>query len=217
MNRQNIKPSALLYLVVLVFAAQLAGCVSGGSTPSRPVEKFMFFYQPPVASSEKTSSYAVAVERFSGAQILRTGAMVYIPEPYRIDSYQFHRWQMPPGEMVSEFILRDLRNSGLFKAVFGPGDPAPVKLRVFGRVEECQESDVDGKVHAVLSFQATVIDDGNRGEGRQILFQKFYRHAEPMNSKTPVSMAEAMSRAMKILSGQIVRDVSEISKAEVKK
>ena len=203
----NILIKSLNSIVLLLCLIPVTGCISGGSTSSRQIETLIFFYQPPDDSGEKQLPFSIAIDRFSGAQILRTGAMIYIPAPYKIDEYLYHRWRMPPGEMVSEFLRRDFRSSGRFQAVFGPGELAPVTHRLAGRVEECQELDHNGIPSAVLSLQATLFEEGGRGKDRRIVFQKIYRRVEPMAKQSPDAMAESLSRAMKVLSGQIEKDI----------
>lgn len=199
--------------LMLGCALSLGACVSGGSTPSRPVDSFIFFYQPPApTASDKSLPYSIAIERFSAPQILRSGAMLYLPERYKVDEYVFSRWRMPPAEMVSEFLRRDFIRSGRFQAVFGTGDNASVTFRVLGRVEECYESDMNGIPSAVLAFQATVFDESDRVGGKRIVFQKNYRHVEPMSNQSPSAMAESMSRAMGLLSLRLEKDIAEIRK-----
>ncbi len=206
-----LKKNITFFMLMLTAMLTLSGCMGGASSPSRSIETFMLFYPPhPLVSSAKAGE-SIAVERFSGAQLLRTGAMIYQPEPYKVDEYVYHRWRMPPGEMVSEFLRRDLSSSGLFKAVFGSGNAEFARYRIVGRVED------DGKPNAVLSFQVTVFDEGKiRGRQSIIVFQKQYRRTEQMQKQSPVSMVEAISIAMQTLSVQVVKDIAEISETECK-
>lgn len=55
---------------------------------------------------------------FSVAQSFNSTAMVYKPQQNRLDSYPYSRWRVNPGDMVSDFLLRDIRKSLLFKGVF---------------------------------------------------------------------------------------------------
>jgi hypothetical protein len=45
-----------------------------------------------------------------------------------------------------------------------------------------------------------------------VVFQKNYQATEPMPEKTPAGLAQATSRAMEQLSGQIIADVYQAAK-----
>ena len=53
----------------------------------------------------------------------------------------------------------------------------------------------------------TLLDLRAQAAPEQVLFQRTYRESQPCAKKNPDSVAEAMSRVMRALSGRIIADI----------
>jgi hypothetical protein len=60
------------------------------------------------------------------------------------------------------------------------------------------------------------MDEDEPDTTKRILFQKSYGSKKACKHKNPKSLAEAMSRAMKEISGEIIRDIHSCLKAAKK-
>ncbi|MFZ5448044.1 MAG: ABC-type transport auxiliary lipoprotein family protein [Thermodesulfobacteriota bacterium] len=119
----------------------LALFLSGCGKPPVMIHKHLLEYSPPEAARRSPIPEALKVELFSVAQAYNSPAMVYRPDTYQSETYRYHRWRVNPGELVTDFLLRDLRHSGLFKAVFGYGSTPKTRFQLEGAVEEFLEVD----------------------------------------------------------------------------
>jgi ABC-type uncharacterized transport system auxiliary subunit len=81
-----------------------------------------------------------------------------------------------------------------------------------GGVGEFYESDEKDGRKAILSVHITLIDTTSGELAKQIIFQKNYRYEEPVTEKTVQGFAQAMSRAVEKLSGQVITDIREAIK-----
>jgi ABC-type transporter Mla MlaB component len=81
------------------------------------------------------------VELLSVAQAFNTNAMVYQPRRFQSQSYNYSRWRANPGYLVTDYLIRDLRESRLFQAVFGPDRGDKYRFKLEGGVAEFQELD----------------------------------------------------------------------------
>ncbi|MBK7552232.1 MAG: membrane integrity-associated transporter subunit PqiC [Syntrophaceae bacterium] len=102
---------SVLLLAVLV----ATGC--GGGKSTYVVKQFLPEYEPPSVTGRPRVDEAIRIEPFSTAQAFAGTAMVYRPSPFELNAYSRERWRVAPGDMVTDFLLRDLRASGAFKAV----------------------------------------------------------------------------------------------------
>jgi ABC-type uncharacterized transport system auxiliary subunit len=152
------------------------------------------------------------VEVFSVAQAFNSNAMVYQPQPFKSENYNYSRWRVNPGHMVTDYLLRDFRSSHLFNAVFGPGDSGKWRFLLEGGVVEFQELDEPDGWKAALALTVTLLDITHQELPQRVVFQKNYRAVEPMPEKTPQGLARAMSQAMEHLSAQIMTDVYEAAR-----
>jgi len=196
----------LLPLPFLLFALLFAGCLDRGK-PSPMIESYSFEYPSPGFGDLAPLDQAVKVERFSVSKAYNTLSMVFRPEPYKLDTYASNRWMVNPGDMVSDFLLRDLRSSGLFRAAFSFRDYEDARFVIQGGVEEFLETDAGDERSAVLTLSVTLIDLSRPAAPNRLIFQKKYSFTEPFAERTPEGLARAMSKGMEKASALIIRDV----------
>ncbi len=199
--KKNAFLSCLLGVLVL-----LAGCLNL-QRPGRYVEQYTLEYAPPEISGLPALEASLSLSRFQEARTFRTSAMLYRPGPFQLDAYQYHRWRVHPADLVGDYLLRDLRQAALFKAVFADGDPQAGDFVLEGAVEEFFETEEQGRRQAVLTVSATLLDATGRSLPERVLFQKRYRLQEPLAENSPRGLAQGMSRAMAKFSAMLIRDV----------
>ena len=188
---------------LLILAFLLAGC----GKPPTLVQKYILEYPSPLVARAPQVPEVLKVELFSVAQVYNSPAMIYQPRPFQSDAYRYHRWRVNPGNLVTDYLLRDLRYSKLFKAVLPYSSIGKSRFLLEGGVEKFQETDEPDGWKASLALNITLLDLNQQELPQRIVFQKNYRDAEPLWDRTPKGLAQGMSRAMERLSAQIITDV----------
>ena len=186
----------------------LAGCFPAAG-PAYKVELYTLDYPPPaVKAAPAPADQVVRIARFTIAQGFNGTGMVYSPEPYKLAVYQYHRWRVNPADMAGDYLARDFRAAGLFKAVFsGPRQPA-ARFEVEGIVDQfLQSKEADGW-KAVLVLEITLLDTSKPSVAERVLFQKRYGAAEPLAEQSPSAFAKGMSGAMQRVSAEIAADTA---------
>jgi ABC-type uncharacterized transport system auxiliary subunit len=206
-GRLTMRPWLLALLAALVVA-----CLSGCGKPPMLVNQYILEYPAPVTGRKAKIPAAVKVEMFAVAQAFNTHAMVYQPRPFQSQSYNYSRWRANPGYLVTDYLIRDLRESGLFKAVFGPDSSGEQRFKLEGGVAEFQEVDAADGWKASLALTVTLLDTTQEVLPQRVVFQKNYRVLEPLPEKTPQGLAQGMSRAMEQLSARIINDTYEAAR-----
>ena len=191
----------------------LAGC----GKPPNLVQKYILDYPSPTLARAPEVGEVIKVELFAVAQVYNSPAMIYQPGPFKSDAYTYHRWRVNPGNMVTDYLVRDLRNSRLFKAVLPYGSSGKSRYLLEGGVEEFQETDEPGGWQASLALNITLLDLSRQELPQRVVFQKNYRTTEPLTEKTPQGLAQGMSRAMERLSGEIMADIYRAAANRAKK
>ena len=192
---------SVLLLAVLV----VAGC--GGGKSTYVVKQYIPEYSPPAVAGLQRVDEAIRVEPFSTAQAFAGTAMVFRPSPFELATYSRERWRVVPGEMVTDFLLRDLRSAGAYKAVLAWEDPGEGRYVLAGTVAEFLEADGDKGPAARLTADVTLLDTTRREIPQRVVFQKTYAVEEAMKEKSARALAEAMSGAMKKFSGSLMADI----------
>jgi ABC-type uncharacterized transport system auxiliary subunit len=196
---------AISVVVVLASLFLLAGCFPGSTAPER-VKLYMLDYASP-AASRKPLDQVIKIDRFSVAQAYNSPAMVYRPEAYKLAVYHYHRWRTGPGDMATDYLVRDFRSSGLFQAVFSYRQPEDARFELEGAVEEFVEAREGDGWKAVLGFAVTLLDRSKPEITSRVVFQKRYRDMEAISDQSPGGFARGMSAAMARLSAEIMGDV----------
>jgi len=200
-------------LVLLFLSMVLITSCSLGAKPSYLVNQYTLEYPSPFLKELISVNELVRVEQFSVAQTFNTSAMIYKEGPNLRNVDPYNRWRTKPGEMVAEYLARDLRNSGLFRAVISYNDSEETRYLLEGQVEEFLDaSEKDGR-KAILSLNVTFLDLKKRDTAEKVIFQRDYKVVEPYTEKTPAALAQGMSRAMGKISGQIILDLQNALKS----
>jgi len=206
-NRRWLNVGLSFLLTVLI-----SGC-SLGAKPSYIVNQYTLEYPSPVPKELTSIGELVKVEQFAVAQTFNTPAMIYKEGPNLRNVDPYNRWRTKPGEMATEYLTRDLRNSGLFRAVISCNDSEETRYLLEGQVDEFLDaSEKDGR-KAVLSLNLAFLDLKKRDTAEKVIFQRDYKVVEPYSEKTAAAFAQAMSRAMEKISRQIIPDLQNAVKS----
>lgn len=184
----------------------LGGCLKL-QRPGKPVRFFTLEYAALDLRLNEPLGSVLQVNRFGVAPTYDTRRMLYRDGDFKRDAYFYSQWRDNPGDLVSYFLARDLRDSGYFKAVVPRSSQAGATHVVEGYVEEFFEWDSEEQWEAVLTISVTLTKSLEPDASRKVISQKTYRVKEGFQEKTPAGLAAAMSRAMRILSGQVTEDV----------
>ena len=199
-------PAATLILFLGILS--LSGCLPG-SKPPQLTEQFTIEYAPPEPLKLTPVPQTIRIERFSTAQAYNSPSMIYKSEPYRLASYNYNRWRVAPGDMVTDYLVRDLRDSGIFIGVFSYREMESARFVLEGGVEEFLEVDTGKAGTALLNLSIALIDTRQTEITKRLIFQKNYRREEPLKEQTPAALARGMSVAMKKLSDEVAKDIYE--------
>jgi cholesterol transport system auxiliary component len=192
---------------VLIMSLLWCGC----GKPPMLVHQYLLEYPAPVVRATPLGE-SLKVEKFAVAQAFNTTAMVYRTGPYKAETYNYSRWRVNPGYQVTDFLIRDLRESHLFQAVLPADSATKARFALEGGVERIEEVDQGEVWQAALVLNITLLDTEQKDITKRVVFQKNYRAEEPLTEKTPDGLAQAMSRAMERLSAQIVTEVYQAAK-----
>jgi len=190
----------------LGFALILSACVPS-SKPQNKIEFYTLEYNLTQKAGLKSIPAVIRIERFSVAPMYNTTRMIYRDSSFKRSAYVLHKWRANPGNLATYFLSRDIKQSGLFKAVIPHDSGFPSSYVLEGSVDEFFEWDAAKEWRAVLSLAVTLMAHDEPDISKRVLFQKAYRVIKPCKEKHPSALARAMSLAMKEVSGEILEDV----------
>ncbi len=184
----------------------ISGCSFGAKTAYQ-VNQYTLEYPSPVLKETAQIKELIKVERVSVAHAFDTSAIVYRDGPNLRNIDPYNRWRTKPGDMVTDFLIRDLRHSGLFRAVFSYDGNEETRYLLEGHVNEFLESREKDGLKAVLSLNITFFNLSKKETTEKVVFQRDYRYTEPLERETYGGLAQAMSKAMEKFSRQMMMDL----------
>lgn len=200
------RKAALLKAVLLCWGVLLISACAMGDKAVIPVRQYVLEYAPPAFPDQKPVKTAIRLESLSIARNYSGTAMVYRDKPYRYGEDAYNVWRVRPSEMISDLLLRDLRNSGVFSGVFSARDGESAPYDLGGTIEEFYELDEAGGSKAVIGMNVILIENRSGDAPARTLFQKSYRAVRPMEGQSAESLARAASSALESLSRRIIID-----------
>lgn len=192
-------------LVILCLSMFLGACFN----PKHPRNKMHFYildYDPPRIIDLKPLSHVIRIGRFCVAPLYNTTHIIYQDDSFKRDAYVYHKWRVNPGDLVTCLLRRDIKESGLFKAVLPNESRFISSYMMEGVVEDFFERDLKEAWEAVLGISITLMAEREPDISKKIIFQKTYRAQEVCKQKNPQALAVAMSQAMAKVSEKIIRD-----------
>jgi ABC-type uncharacterized transport system auxiliary subunit len=175
--------------------------------PVNKIEYYTLEYPSPQIKTSNSLPHVIRMDRFTAAPPYNTSQIIYRDRSFKRNAYVYYRWQTNPGAIVTTLLSRDIKDSGLFKAVLDNGSRFLPTCMIEGTVDEFFEWDDQNEWKAILAVSIILTEKDKNNFKNRILFQKTYRQAEVCQQKKPRAVAEAMSLALSKISKEMIKDV----------
>jgi cholesterol transport system auxiliary component len=199
-------PHPRSYILLLCLALPLAACLNL-KQPKNKIDYYTLEYEVPAVGNHPPLPHVIRVQPFSISPVYNSNRIIYRDKSFKRQAYAYHKWRANPARMVTYFLGRDLKASGLFKAVIPDDSRIAPEYVVEGTVDDFLEVDGDRTWEAALAVSIVLVDENQKDVSRKILLQKTYRSSKPCERKNPQSLAAAMSLAMAEISSRIIDDL----------
>jgi ABC-type uncharacterized transport system auxiliary subunit len=177
--------------------AGLAFLLAACGSP-RPIKYYQVSYPAKAAVSGNPINTSLLVRPFESSQLYLGNKMVYGFDTPEMGTYEYHRWSEPPVEILQTALVRGLRATGQYRAVYTLQPEPDGRFILYGRIYDFRE--VDGaNVVARLSYQIRMRD---RKTGFTV-WEHNYNYDEPATEKTVSALVLAMDK-------NIQRSVQEV-------
>ena len=182
----------VLFIPVLILV--VAGCM-GAQAPVR-TQYYMLSYASPAVKDTVRLDASLKVERFSVAQFYNSESMMFRTGSIGLDRFPYDRWGANPGYMVADYLVRDFRQTGLFRGIFSYQDTDVVRFVLEGSITEfLVVEEKDGR-KALLTMYVTLLDLNQTDSTKEVVFQKSYSYAAPCKENSAEGLAAGLSESM---------------------
>ena len=164
----------------------LGGC--GAARPSK-------YYQltiPGDARGEQPvdpTPVTLLVGSLLSSDLYREDRIVYSTAGEEMGTYEYQRWAEPPTEMIQEVLLRELRSTGRYRAVFAHRSDAKGDFLLRGRLYDFKEVAGNATLaRLTVDFEMRDLKDG------ATVWTHYYHHDEPVNGKSVPAVVAALDK-----------------------
>ena len=187
----------------VLLAGSLAGCGS-----ARPIKYYGVSYPTKSMVAPDAINTALMVHTFEASHLYLDDKIVYGFDSPEMGTYEYQRWAEPPVEILQNALVRGLRASGRFRAVYTlRADPAG-RFILAGHLYDFKEVDGSSTV-ARLSYEVRLRD---RKRGTTV-WNHTYTHDEPASEKSVTAFAVAMDKNVQLSVQEVQAGLEEYFRA----
>jgi ABC-type uncharacterized transport system auxiliary subunit len=182
-------------MIASLAALSLAGC--GATRPSKYYELTVPEIQSEAQGADAVSA-TILLAPLLASHLYREDRIVYSSGQEEMGMYEYQRWAEPPTEMIQEVLLRELRASGRYKAIYMQRSTANGDFLIRGRLYDFKE--VSG--NTVLAKASFELEMRELKSGATV-WTHYYSHEEPVKRKDVASVVAALDQ-------NVQRGISEV-------
>lgn len=204
----SMKTRVVTFLCVMM-AGLLGSC--GAARPSK-------YYQltVPGAAGAQTADSApegkasdpiqltLLVGNLMASHLYREDRIVFGGAGEQMGTYEYQRWAEPPTEMVQEVLLRALRSSGRFRAVYVQRSNINGDFLLRGRIYDFKE--VSGNPMTARVTMELEMRDLKAGA---TVWTHYYQHDEPVSGKDVPAVVAALDRNVQLGVKEVLGSLQE--------
>lgn len=191
------------------------GCINLQHPPAK-VDYYQIEYGPMGSPASEPLDVVLGMRNFTIASTYDHDRIVYKEDTFKRQAYYYHRWITNPSAMVKNALLKDLQDSGRYRAVTPIPGGMMWDYEILGHVHEISEEDLGKDWTAVIDLEVTFIKSPSKESAKKILFQRNYHYSAVCEKKEPLSVVVAMSTAVRELSVKLQQDVYKAVQDDVK-
>lgn len=169
----------------------LAAAVLGGCGAERPSKYYQLTIPGDVTGAPQTDTAPVTLllGAWLTSHLYRDDRIVYSSAGEEMGTYEYQRWAEPPAEMLEEVLLRALRASGRYQAVYTQRSNMNGDFILRGRLYDLKEIS-GGAILARVTFE---VELRNLKTGTTV-WTHYYTHDEPVGGKDVGSVVSALDK-----------------------
>jgi ABC-type uncharacterized transport system auxiliary subunit len=196
MERSQSKrgPKSLHFSAVasgVILAAALAAAVLSGCGAERPSKYYQLTIPGDLtgAPAADPAPVTLLLGAWLTSHLYRDDRIVYSSAGEEMGTYEYQRWAEPPAEMIEEVLLRQLRASGRYRAVYTQRSNANGDFLLRGRLYDLKE--VSGSsMQAKVTFEVELRDLKTGAT----VWTHFYSHDEAVSGKDVANVVAALDK-----------------------
>ena len=138
------------------------------------------------------------------SHLYREDRIVYGNSAEQLGTYEYQRWAEPPAEMIEEVLLRELRASGRYRAVYYRRSNMQGDFALRGRLYDFKEL-TGGQMSARVTFELEMRDL----KSGATVWTHYFSHDEPVSGKGVTDVVGALDRNVQRSVAEVVASLDQ--------
>jgi ABC-type uncharacterized transport system auxiliary subunit len=180
----------------------IVGLFSAACATGRPIHYYSINPPPAPAADAKPNGLILVVGHIATPETLEDGRINYRAGNNEVGAYALQRWVEPPGVMVRDLLIRDLRGAGAYRLVQEASSGVAGDYLLRGKLEDFSELDTPG-IRTRVSLQLELID---RKSGL-VVWNRHFDHDEPVEGKTMKEVVASLDHSLQQVISEAVSGI----------
>jgi ABC-type uncharacterized transport system auxiliary subunit len=174
------------FSIVALATGLLTGCGA-----ARPSKYYQLTIPGDAAPAAERSPYPVTLllGPLRASHLYREDHIVYSSSGENMGTYEYQQWAEPPTEMLVDFLLRELRASGRYRAVDILRSNSHGDYILYGRLYDFKEISP-----APMMARLTIELEMRETKSGSTVWTHYYSHDEPVSGKDISAVVAALDR-----------------------
>lgn len=178
------------------------------STPRMHYYTMEFPHTPSAAAP--AVSRQIAVRTFRGDQRFADERIAYRENLSQINHYEYHRWANPPGELVTDYFIHRLKDSGAYAGVSAYKEGPDADFILGGRIRRFEEVDRDKEVFAAVDLELELAN----GKTRATVWRGEAECSKPLATRDLNGVTQGIHACLEETAGKLLAEMrTQIEKA----
>lgn len=189
-----------------VFLFAIAAVFFGGCGATRPSKYYQLTIpgDAPGRQAADPAQVTLLVGNLIASDLYREDRIVYSTAGEQMGTYEYQRWAEPPTEMIQDVLLRALRSSGRYRAVYTHRSDANGDFLLRGRLYDFKEASENGMVaRLTVDFEMRDLKSGGT------VWTHYYHHDEPVSGKSVPAVVTALDKNVQVAVKEVLESLDQ--------
>jgi ABC-type uncharacterized transport system auxiliary subunit len=147
----------------------------------------------------------ITVQRFRADQVLMDDRILYRVGSHEVNFYEYHRWASPPVDLVTDYFLHRLQDSGDYARVSSYKDGARSDFTLNGRLFRFEEVDRDKEVSVSVALELELQDSKTRAS----IWRGETECTHPVGDRTVAGVVRGIYACLEEAAGKLLPSMQE--------
>lgn len=161
-----------------------------------------YIVEVPHASAQTSPAIPrhLTVARFRAADVLQDDRILYRSSENEVGFYEYQRWASPPVDLVTQYLLHRLKDSGVFSGVHAAPEGIRSDYTLQGRVMHFEERDRGKEVSTHVALEAELTDN----KTHTVLWRDEVECTRPVGTHTVSAVVQGIEQCLDETSSKLL-------------